>query len=338
MPWSPGEFQSKFNHGLSPAQAAHASHQANAILRSGASEGTAIATASKYEKTHHRDAGGSMPQQGGIGGVSPAKQASSPMTNYMVQRYASLPTEKLAEYSAMMGDSPQGNVINHLLMQRRMQPQNVPDPSVQAPQPAAIPPASMGSAAPPVGAKRGGDIPQRDTGGGMGMSASEGSPWWTRREASAGSGPALGFLVGSTPGRGDAIDTTAPAGSHVIPADVVAGLGEGNSIAGAARMDDVIRSGPGGVALPRVTRGRGIPRPPAPFHDARGGPVRHGQEPAENTPVMLSHGEYVVHPADVRRWGKGNQQAGHDAWDKWIVERRKKDIKKLKSLPGPVKS
>lgn len=48
MPWTPGQFASRHNKSLSPAQARKASAQANAILRSGGSEGVAIATANKH--------------------------------------------------------------------------------------------------------------------------------------------------------------------------------------------------------------------------------------------------------------------------------------------------
>jgi hypothetical protein len=318
LPWSGSTF-AKHNHSLSPAQASHASHIANHVLKSTGDEGEAIATANKFYQ--HRDQGG------GIGGLAPNRQNQTPLMQNIIQRYAGLPTEKLAELAAQVGDSPQGNVINHLLMQRRMQPANAPDPSQQ-------------QQAAPVQQKRGGETPKRAGGGPMGLSSSEASPWWTRRDATTAdaSGPSLGFLHGPTPGRADAIDTTAPAGSHVIPADVVAGLGEGNSLAGAARMQQVINTGPHGIPLPRGGRGSGPPRPPrAPQMNAKGGNVGQEEEP-ENTPVMLSHGEYVVHPDDVKRWGKGDQKAGHEAWDAWIVHERKKQIKKLQKLRGPVKS
>lgn len=47
MPWS-GKSFSKHNKSLDPGEAKHAARQANAILRSGAPEGVAIATANKY--------------------------------------------------------------------------------------------------------------------------------------------------------------------------------------------------------------------------------------------------------------------------------------------------
>jgi hypothetical protein len=334
MPWTGQSFQ-KHNGKLSPAQSAHASHIANHVLQSTGDEGEAIATANKFYQ-HHRADGGYTPQQGGIGGTTPSTQGSNPIISNLIQRYSGLSTEKLAELAGQLGNSPQGSVINHLLMQRRMQPQNAPDPSITPPSTTAGSPAGAAStgAAPQPTMRKGGGL---DGGGDpAGLSASSASPWWTRKEASGDtSSPSLGFLHGPTAGRADALDTSAPAGSHVIPADVVAGLGEGNSLAGAARMESVIRTGPHGTSLPRGGGRSTIPRPPAPLRVAKGGEVDAEQE---NTPVKLSHGEYVVAPEQVRRWGGGDQKAGHDAWDRWIVKQRKKQIETLKALPGPVKS
>lgn len=50
MPWTAESFKKKHAHGLSKKQAAKAAAQANAILKSGASEGVAIATAIKHAK------------------------------------------------------------------------------------------------------------------------------------------------------------------------------------------------------------------------------------------------------------------------------------------------
>lgn len=52
MPWSPSQFASRHNKGLSKAGAAKASSMANAMLRSGTPEGVAIATANKYARKH----------------------------------------------------------------------------------------------------------------------------------------------------------------------------------------------------------------------------------------------------------------------------------------------
>jgi hypothetical protein len=55
------------------------------------------------------------------------------------------------------------------------------------------------------------------------------------------------------------------------------------------------------------------------------------------TPVDLSDGEFLIHPADVDRFGNGDRSRGHAFFDKWVVRKRKEHISKLKSLPGPVK-
>jgi hypothetical protein len=126
-------------------------------------------------------------------------------------------------------------------------------------------------------------------------------------------GIAGGFLSGATPGRADALRTSAPGGSYVIPADVVSGIGQGNSAAGARFLKEAFSSGPWGTPL-----------------RAAGGSV-----PA--VPVMLSDGEYVVSPEDVARLGGGSMKKGHQVLDHFVESQRKKHIKKLKALPGPVK-
>ena len=50
MPWTAKEFKERHAKDISPAQAKAAAAQANAILRSGGDEGTAIATAIKHAK------------------------------------------------------------------------------------------------------------------------------------------------------------------------------------------------------------------------------------------------------------------------------------------------
>lgn len=50
MPWTAKSFKSRHAHSLTGSQAGKAAKQANAILRSGAPEGVAIATAIKHAK------------------------------------------------------------------------------------------------------------------------------------------------------------------------------------------------------------------------------------------------------------------------------------------------
>jgi len=80
--------------------------------------------------------------------------------------------------------------------------------------------------------------------------------------------------------------------------------------------------------------GMGIPHPPhMKLGFAKGGAT-------ESVPVYVSDGEYSVHPDIVKnhpRLGNGDQEHGHQVLDKFIVEMRKRIIKKMKSLPGPKK-
>lgn len=419
MPWSGESFAKKHNHSLHGEAANHGARQANAILRSGASEGTAIATANKWAGQHRADGGYTMPTRspereragellsrgrvqspqtdlnltpvppygapggpldtkqgidwlpqhmdpdttkiegpphpggyrtanGGIvpryddggatdpsiGGPTPA-QTANPMAQGLVQRYSSLPTEKLQELAARLGGTPQAGMIQSLLRQRQMMPQTAPQPQ-QAPQ--------QQPAQPGQGYRRGG-APKRDVGGMMGMSEAE--PWWSRSEAR---GADSGLLHGTTPGQADAIKTSAPAGSFVVPAEVVAHLGQGNTLAGSRVMEAILNSGPGGMPMPRAVRGSGPPRPPQVSRTQEeggfkeGGPVQvfeakarggEKQKPGE-TPVDLSDGEYVIAPHHVTAWGGGDHERGVRILNRWVMAKHKEHLATLKRYKGPV--
>lgn len=143
-----------------------------------------------------------------------------------------------------------------------------------------------------------------------------------------------GLIHSAVPGRTDRIPMSVAAGSYVVPADVVAGLGEGNTLAGAHAMEMALHSGPGGVPLPRGPMRDTVPRPPPAPRMARGGVApEHG-----GVPVIVAGGEYLLGPHTVTRLGGGDLKRGHDALDKWVVERRAHQVKQIKNLPGPVKS
>ena len=126
-------------------------------------------------------------------------------------------------------------------------------------------------------------------------------------------GIAEGFLDGDTAGRADRLRTVAPAGAYVIPADIVSALGEGNSAAGARVIQDMIAR-------------RSMMR-------AAGGDVPQGA-----SPVLLSDGEFVVKPDEVTGFGRGDHKKGVQWFDRWVVDQRRKHIRKLRKLPGPVKT
>lgn len=336
MPWTGSEFSERHNHSLHGERATHAAHIANAILGRGVPEGEAIATANKWAQ-HHRDYGGGLlptalgsdpTAMAGIGGLTPSAQTQNPLIANRVSRLQAIPTEKLAELSARMGGGQQGQLIQHLLQQRRMLPNTPGGQQTQPQQPL----------------KSGGAV-NRLAGGPMGVSPSEAEPWWTRAEARSGAGSqsGSGFLHGTTMGRADDVNATVPAGSYVWPADVIAGVGEGNSLAGARIMQAVLDSGPHGIPQVRGSRGMGPPRPPREFREeaARGGPIklyRDGGAKSSGVKAKLSHGELVSPPAHALAWGDGDITRGHRIFDKWVVALRKDRIAKDKKLPGPVKT
>jgi hypothetical protein len=271
--------------------------------------------ADKGSPWKHRDIGGMVdPTSPSIGGIAPSAQSMTPQTQALVQRYSSLPAEKLQELAAQMGASPQGQIIRKVLQQKQYMSQGM-QPAPQSP------PGYAGGGAPPA------------------MSMSMGTPWWTRQEAEGDArGAATGFLNGATAGRADSIKTQAPSGSYVLPADVVAGLGEGNSLAGARVVQSMLSTGPHGIPMPRGGGRNTIPHPP-PLNDlrqfeAKGGGVQ--DEGGDVTPVALSHGEYVVTPRDVAQLGGGDLKRGHRILDAFVIHVRKKHIAKLQKLPGPV--
>lgn len=345
------------------------------------------------------DGGGITSDSPTIGGPTPSPQTQNPMMQGMIQRYTSLPTEKLTELAARLGGTPQGQIIERLLTQRRMMPSTAPaapqaQPQQVQPQAVQLPQVGQGYArggapkrshkavhyeqtgmpsahcgicehfrAPhsceivesPISrdgwcnqfrkrqALRDGGTVKRDVGGMMGLSTAE--PWWTRAEARGDSG----LLHGATGGQADQVKTQAPPGSFVVPAEVVAGLGQGNTLAGARVMQSILDTGPRGTPLSRGTRGRGPPRPPSVPAELRGGLKEGGEVPLfeakargggktepGKTPVDLSHGEFVISPEHVKAWGGGDTERGIRIWNKWTWAKHKEHVKDLKEYKGPV--
>jgi hypothetical protein len=133
------------------------------------------------------------------------------------------------------------------------------------------------------------------------------------------SGGRVGPLTGATGGRADKLPMKVPDGSHVIPADVVSALGQGNSQHGHKVLERMFpNSSP---------RGKTRPAKPTSSLRKRGGEV----------PVMVSDGEFIVSPEDVAHRGGGDQEHGHRILDHFIVHTRNQNINNLKNLPGPAR-
>lgn len=119
-------------------------------------------------------------------------------------------------------------------------------------------------------------MPQHMAMGGL-PPMSEVAPWYVKREANeADSMHPGGLLGGNTGGRTDVLPLSVPAGSYVVPADVVSGMGEGNTNAGANVLDKMMHTLPHGIQGGGGRKGgMGIPRPPRP--PTTGSPVNLNQ-------------------------------------------------------------
>ena len=132
-----------------------------------------------------------------------------------------------------------------------------------------------------------------------------------------------GAIVSAVPGRTDKHFTHVPSGSFVIPADIVSGHGEGNTIAGIETLNKLFKLGSEKANhVSKLARGGHVGKP---------------------VPVKLAGGEIVVPPENVHetmcRVTKKNLSLSqaHAAMDAWVIAQRKKLRKTLASLPGPAK-
>ncbi|QPF88440.1 hypothetical protein IC762_12355 [Bradyrhizobium genosp. L] len=127
-----------------------------------------------------------------------------------------------------------------------------------------------------------------------------------------------GYIHGNTGGRTDNKDIDVASGSYIIPADILSGLGQGNSHAGAEALMRQLNMGPQDDAQPPMK--------------ADGGPV------GAPVPIVAASGEMVIPPDKVAGLGGGDLDRGHSILDAMVSHVRKKTIKTLKSLPKPKKN
>jgi hypothetical protein len=311
------------------------------MVAAGYPQRQAVAASLSNADRHPRAAGGGIAYRdvgGGIAGapITQPTTTMAPQQQQQLQQYSQMTVEQLQQLAAQYGNSPQGQMVQKVLQQKKMMPQ-----AAQTATP--TPPQGQGIAAAQPGMASGGILdsmkmrrlsrPRFDEGGDVPE-----MPWFGKAEARE---LATGYLHGATSGRADKIITQAPGGAYVIPADVIAGLGDGNNLAGAKIMNEVLKTGPAGTALPRGARGSGPPRPPALrigypdlYSAAKGGRMKHGE--GEPVDVALSHGEMVLTPEQVRWIGGGDLKKGHARLDKFVKKMRGDTIKKMRKLPGPV--
>jgi hypothetical protein len=120
-------------------------------------------------------------------------------------------------------------------------------------------------------------------------------------------GGVTGPLMGATGGRSDKLPLTVPDHSHVIPADVVAALGQGNTARGMHKLAEMFPPDTGEAIKGRKTK------------------------------IMASDGEFIVTPSNVLKKGHGDMDHGHEVLDHFIVHVRKMNIEHLKNIPAPAK-
>jgi hypothetical protein len=151
----------------------------------------------------------------------------------------------------------------------------------------------------------------------------------------------------SIPGRTDRIPMRARQGSYVLPADVVSGLGQGNTMAGAKMWGQAIMAAVGGPSAMGGLRRGSMPKASVPRMSARtrgfadGGMMGHNNGPPmeddDYVPIVTAGGEVLVDPEFVEALGYGSEMLGKRRLAESVVSVRDQTIKHLKKLPRPVK-
>jgi len=142
-----------------------------------------------------------------------------------------------------------------------------------------------------------------------------------------------GALHSPVPGRTDALPVTAKKGAYVVPADVVSGLGQGNTMAGTKTLEAMFKTGPYGTTMPKMRR------PSLPTGNRRnrgfaeGGEIPMGDD--SGVDIMAAGGEFIVPPESVAEIGGGDIQHGHDILDAFVQKVRGDTIATMQQLPGP---
>lgn len=198
-------------------------------------------------------------------------------------------------------------------------------------------PAPLGAAPSPVAPSKplmanGGALPRAAGGPDMSKSPNLSTPWQTK---GADRRLHVGPVLSNVPGRTDNHRVKVPSGSYVLPAQHVASIGQGNSIAGLSLAQSMF-GGPYGASPGKIGHGSGAPRPPRMKGLADGGEPPQ-QDYGQPVDVDISGGEYVVPPeAIIHRYG--DLETGHKILDAWIMDTRKKEIATQKKLPPPAKA
>lgn len=145
-----------------------------------------------------------------------------------------------------------------------------------------------------------------------------------------------GFLHSNVPGRADKLPISVSGGAYVLPADHVAALGQGNSLAGANIVNKMFKMGPyGSSPSPQKAAHASAPKlnltPRVGKMSLKGGGTEGHGKP---TDIIAAGGEMIIPPHKIiERFG--NLHHGHKALDHWVVSTRKQHAKTLNKLKPP---
>lgn len=178
----------------------------------------------------------------GDAGLAPSAATANPVVAGQVQNYQRMSAEQLQELAARLGPTSQGQLVQRVLAQKRM---SGGDQTTTAPAPQTTAQYADGGAADDNVPGQGFDLEPL---------------------------PQSGLLHSAVAGRTDHINTKVPSGGYVVPADLVSGIGEGNTLAGARTLHETMKgTGPYGVPIPKLKQEHTMPRPPAAARAAGGG-------------------------------------------------------------------
>lgn len=255
-------------------------------------------------------------------------------------------TEREPKRRAMGGVAPQQLANPGGMMSTAMNPSMGGGMGINPAMPIGQNPVGQPMAQPPINTQAMGVMPGAMMGQPNGLNAGMPGPAGARPfafgggvGASANAGPKMfkGPIVSAVPGRTDKHLTHVPSGSFVIPADIVSGHGEGNTLAGMNTLQKLFKMG-GHSGNPSAIPGanstiKKLAQGGSPSDKHVGKPVK----------VVLAGGEIVVPPENVHETmerickKKMTLSECHKAMDAWVLKQRKKLRKTLAALPGPAR-
>ncbi len=161
-------------------------------------------------------------------------------------------------------------------------------------------------------------------------------PYVRKSRGSSGMGGGFGgkgLIKSSVPGRTDKHPMSVEGGSYVLPADVVSGVGESNTLAGAKKLDKLFSQGPyQSGATPSLSR---TPPKFMPTSQQSTKMIRQRFAAGGKTPIIVAGGEYMITKDTVQKIGDGDLERGFAILDAFVKAVRGHTIKTLKRLPGP---